>query len=756
MKQLYLLLSFLTFSVPTIFAQVNYTGNTNTGFGGPIGNATMSINDDGTTITATFTKGGGDFNDTMVMYIANGTTGRNVIDGNVNDTADANRRAISNTGSGDINFPSGFEATHAIAINTGFGGIWSIPNTGSIGSNGLTFVDAVGQPSSNTAASFTFTFDWSEIGLVNTDKFDFIIIYGNPNDGGSNMFSSDEAFGDGIGSGNPGFASMTFTDSKSYPNTWLGTDTDWSNAANWSEGAPSSTDNIYIANTANQPTSAVAITFNKAIVTPGAAIIVQSALSGDVILNSTSTSYSSLIVDGSITGTISYLRAVNSFTPTDMINNDNDLISAPVTGQTFGSFEGLAANSNLLASGSLRAFAPFNNDTGVYENYDASGDAGETLDAATGYRAATTDGGTLTFTGTVNTGTVSKNITVGTDATYAEWNLIGNPYPSYVDIKTFLEHEVDTGITNIDLMESASGIYGYDGDSTDGWDIITLANDDGRLLAPGQGFFVAADAADVASYDIEFTAAMRTPGSADDFITGRVDNSSADLTFLKLTASTANNSYKTEFYFDLNATQGLDSGYDAVIWGGVAPSFSLYSHLAQNNSGAPIALQALGNADISDITIPLGVNANAGEQLTFSISEMNIPNTIEVYLEDNVENTNTLLNSSDYVITPSTNLSGTGRFFLRFADSALSIVEDSLVDINIYTNHKNKTIVLEGQLDNLTEVFVYDILGRVVNRSVLSTSLTTQTIDTSALNSGIYVVKLQNKNQSKTTKVILS
>ncbi|RCT54050.1 T9SS type A sorting domain-containing protein [Winogradskyella sp. KYW1333] len=218
MKNLYLCFTILTCSLFTLNAQANYSGNGNTGFGGPVGPATMTISDDGTTITVSFTKGGGDFNDTMVMYISNGNSGRSTIDGNVNDTADSNRRAISNTGSGDISFPTGFEATHGIAINTVFGGLWEIPSSGSIGDNGLNYIDAVGGPALSTDASFSFTFDWTEIGLTNLDGFEFVITYGNPNDNGSNMFSSDEAFGDGVGSGNPGTAAFSFSGSRNYEN----------------------------------------------------------------------------------------------------------------------------------------------------------------------------------------------------------------------------------------------------------------------------------------------------------------------------------------------------------------------------------------------------------------------------------------------------------------------------------------------------------------------------------------------------------
>jgi hypothetical protein len=63
-----------------------------------------------------------------------------------------------------------------------------------------------------------------------------------------------------------------------------------------------------------------------------------------------------------------------------------------------------------------------------------------------------------------------------------------------------------------------------------------------------------------------------------------------------------------------------------------------------------------------------------------------LPATVDVYLEDNVTSTSTLLNSNDYVLTPSVNLSGTGRFYLNFMDSALSTTENIYDDLTIYTN----------------------------------------------------------------------
>ena len=50
-----------------------YSGNGNTGFGGPIGTGSLTLTDDGTTVSGTITKGSGGFNDVLVIYIDTGS-----------------------------------------------------------------------------------------------------------------------------------------------------------------------------------------------------------------------------------------------------------------------------------------------------------------------------------------------------------------------------------------------------------------------------------------------------------------------------------------------------------------------------------------------------------------------------------------------------------------------------------------------------------------------------------------------------------
>ncbi|MEY8847332.1 T9SS type A sorting domain-containing protein, partial [Psychroserpens sp. XS_ASV72] len=132
-----------------------------------------------------------------------------------------------------------------------------------------------------------------------------------------------------------------------------------------------------------------------------------------------------------------------------------------------------------------------------------------------------------------------------------------------------------------------------------------------------------------------------------------------------------------------------------------------------------------------------------------------LPASVEVYLEDTVANTLTLLNDSDYVITPSTDLSGTGRFYLRYSDDALSTIENSIDKLDIFALNSSDQIVVSGQLFENTKLDLYDIQGRKVLSTRLDESLLQNRIDVSGINAGVYIVTVKNNNQNNIKKVIL-
>ncbi|WP_296381679.1 hypothetical protein [Winogradskyella sp.] len=191
--------------------------NGNSGFGGAVGEGHFLYSDPNSIVWFQMTTSSNDMNDILVLYIDTGASGRNEIDANVDDSQDDHRIAITNSnafGYGSIvEFPTGFEASYAVAINVSFGGLWSIPSTGSIGVGELDFITSVNSTlSSSTQEFYEFSFDWADIGLTDSDSFNFVGVYVS-----STAYSSDEAYGSGIVSGTEGSDDITFNGYLSFP-----------------------------------------------------------------------------------------------------------------------------------------------------------------------------------------------------------------------------------------------------------------------------------------------------------------------------------------------------------------------------------------------------------------------------------------------------------------------------------------------------------------------------------------------------------
>ena len=150
-----------------------YSGNGNTGFGGTIGNGSLSLTDDGTTVSGTVTKGAaGAFDNALVLYVDSVPSGFTNTSG-FNDGGDGLRRAISGFDGGAnrslLTMPSGFLPDYVIALGPAppenFGGLWRLSNGG--GNNSLVFISSVNlNPTGNSSSSsYTFSFDVSQIGL---------------------------------------------------------------------------------------------------------------------------------------------------------------------------------------------------------------------------------------------------------------------------------------------------------------------------------------------------------------------------------------------------------------------------------------------------------------------------------------------------------------------------------------------------------------------------------------------------------------
>ena len=138
-----------------------------------------------------------------------------------------------------------------------------------------------------------------------------------------------------------------------------------------------------------------------------------------------------------------------------------------------------------------------------------------------------------------------------------------------------------------------------------------------------------------------------------------------------------------ELYYLDNVTTGFDSGWEGEVFSGVASTLSVFTDLVADSQGKKYQVQSLPISEMESIVIPVGVIAEAGKELTFSIEQTNFPTDVKVYLEDRVAKTfNELTDSKTFKVTLSEALNDVGRFYMHasknLADGSVIITSRSL------------------------------------------------------------------------------
>ncbi len=465
---------------------------------------------------------------------------------------------------------------------------------------------------------------------------------------------------------------------------------------------------------------------------------------GTVTLHSDSDEFSSLLVNGTTSGTITYNRYVNV-----VGSGEWDLIGAPVSGMAFST---LIQDANIANNGSgVYAVGAYDNTTDTWAN--ATNATVGNLMLGQGYQMATTSGGTLSFTGAIASGDQTVTIT-NSDAANSgagrRWNLIANPFASYLNGNSNAD-----GTNNFLTVNTASiddnfeAIYGWKADGT-GYAIYNNTST-ATYIAPGQGFFVAA-LSDGKGDDIHFTQAMQTVTGADDFVAAK---SAASYELVLDMYSDAIKVDDTKFYFKEGLTLGLDPGYDA---GSFNQSSGFSSRLVDQDNGIGMGINAMPTDAMSNAIVPLVVHQQAGVSLKIQIANSTIPEDINVYLEDTVENTFTLLTNEGFELLAQTTLSGVGRFYLHYTTSTLST--DTVSSTSLVTAYKgtgNTYITVEGlqQFSEPAQFILYNVLGMKVLSRKIQNPLQKEMLSTVGMKTGVYILKVQAENIVFTKKLVI-
>ncbi len=482
-------------------------------------------------------------------------------------------------------------------------------------------------------------------------------------------------------------------------NTWLGLTSDWSNFQNWSLGiVPLANHDVIIpqnpANGANFPI----------INTPAVCHVITIQSGAQLIQNSTLTIGSEVFIQHELTaGTWHF-------------------VSSPIDNATTYAF----SNANPINFGQSLFFQTYNEawilGSGTSPWVDVTNGSGETMSPGKGYKVWSDNNHIITMEGTqLNSANIVTPVMYTPAASYPGYNLIGNSYPSAIDI-----HGFNTWGVNMD-----ASIYAWDGAQYLFQN--TLFGTLGFIIAPNQGFMVKANAAG---------AMFTIPATAKTFGGTFLKSTVSDVLKLKVSG----NGYNDAAYinFNSNATANYDGQFDVEKIFGIDAAPQFYSTITNKN----LSINTLPSLT-SPVVVPMSLNVGANTTYTITASEMNsFANGTTITLEDTKTNTFTnLMQQAVYTFTASP-ADNANRFKLHFGVNGIN--ENGNGNISIYSN-SNVIYVNNNSKEVVKKIVVMNVLGQeILNKKAANTTVNTITMDVA---SAYYVVKVITENKVYTEKV---
>jgi len=371
------------------------------------------------------------------------------------------------------------------------------------------------------------------------------------------------------------------------------------------------------------------------------------------------------------------------------------------------------------------------------------------LTPAKGYISATGSTGAITFSGTLNDGDQTVNLTRTYGVSKAGFNLIGNPYPSYID----WEQATRTNVGPTMWYRSKSGgaytfaTYGavsQVGTMLDGVEVT-------KLIPPMQGFWVRVDAP-VLAHDTTGTVI---------FNNGMRSHSGATSTLLKAPAATTN----TQQVLRLQVSNGVNSDEAIVLFNGNATNvLDDYDSpkMSNNNAAVPeiytkagsenLVINGLNSVETANI-IALGFTS--GQTNTFVIKATQVSNFdgTSIYLHDNQLGIDTELSSGESYSFTSDATTTDSRFTVVFksASAPTGLNNASLSDVHVSGKEGRIVISSSEGFGTTDQVSVYNCVGQ----KLINAPLTRSTTILNSFSAGVYVVILNVNGESRTEKVIV-
>ena len=393
------------------------------------------------------------------------------------------------------------------------------------------------------------------------------------------------------------------------------------------------------------------------------------------------------------------------------------------TGQTYYSYDESGNNTGFLAPASL---------------YWVAVPEGATINPMKGYITQPGAAVTKSYTGTFNTGTKTVVLTRTNTATKPGFNLVANPYPSYLDWSL-----VDTTAANVlssvwYRTKTTGGAYTFD--TYNGGLNVATSNGENtvtKLIPPMQAFWVRVKSG-FAGGTLTFDNTMRK----------HVDNvgnkfkapALSETKLIRLRISNGTNADETLIAFNNKATNNLDSYDSPKMLNNNVDMPEIYTQVGDEK------LVINGFKSMEDITeVPLGFVSPKAGNFTLKINEFtNFDSATKVLLTDATQPgvTFDITDGSAYTFTADITPATTNRFSLIFRAPGITtgIENTSKQNAQVFVNSANQITIVAPEKSNYA---IYNAVGQLIENGTLNSELQTTNYK---LQTGILVVKVGNQS----------
>ncbi len=408
--------------------------------------------------------------------------------------------------------------------------------------------------------------------------------------------------------------------------------------------------------------------------------------------------------------------------------------------------------------------------------------------------------GTVQFAGIVNSGDVSVSLTNNTAG--RGFNLVGNPYPSYLNWSLVATDPVNTNLTTGAKMPNGTAWYrtiDYNGKSAWATGVVYAANSvvyngtsfyktltggtsgataptgtgtnisDGsviwqnegsvyifatvssngtpshasvsNLIPPMQAFWVKTN---TGGGTLTFKNSMRAHESVSNKLKAPKSQLST-MPFVRLSVSNGASADQVAIYASENASNDFDSA-DAPKFFNNSGSYQAEIYTLAGNE--KLAINSLYNIE-EGTTLALGFVTEKENRFSLKATEIaNLPANLQLILRDKQTNTEFNLSEGEAYQYGSSATNNADRFSLIFRAKGTTTGFDNKNQSQaiVYTNAAGQIVISAPEKINYA---IYNAVGQLIENGVLNTERETR--NTKHLAAGVYVVKLNNQS----TRVII-